>query len=130
MKAKHPATDKLWLFVEKCVAFGSSVSCSHFQRVSNAIRHVFVHETKSQVTNYLDDLVERYSSAVKTVLRNDRCFVRLPIQKGLLRFILDKIQDTYLWKNQPYLSSLFKAMITMGYFGLLRIGDDSQPSQY
>ena len=55
MKAKHPRTGKMRFFIEECVAFGSLISCSHYQRVSNALHHIFVFRTKSKVTNYLDD---------------------------------------------------------------------------
>ena len=46
-------------FVDKCLPFGSSVSCSHFQRVSNAICHIikFKSGLKHSITNYLDDFL-------------------------------------------------------------------------
>ena len=57
MKAYHPATGQLKFFVEKNLPFGSSISCSHFQRFSNSLRHIFEHQTGSwgSTVNYLDD---------------------------------------------------------------------------
>ena len=49
-------------------------------------------------------------------------YVRLPIQWGLIKLIADKIDETYLQdKNQTYLNFLYKAILMMGYFGLLRL---------
>ena len=36
MKAENPVDQKVYYFVDKCLPFGSSISCSHFQRFSNA----------------------------------------------------------------------------------------------
>ena len=40
MKAKHPKTGKIYYFVDKCLPFGSSISCAIFQAFSNAISHI------------------------------------------------------------------------------------------
>ena len=37
MKARHPIMKKWWYFVDKCLPFGSSISCAIFQAVSDAI---------------------------------------------------------------------------------------------
>ena len=57
MKAKNPAMNKWMFFVDKCLPFGSSVSCSHFQRVSNTIEHIFRKTSGSKANNYLDDFL-------------------------------------------------------------------------
>ena len=46
-------------FVDKCLPFGSSISCSHFQRFSNALKHIteFQIGHKDSITNYLDDFL-------------------------------------------------------------------------
>ena len=47
-------------FVEKCLPFGASISCSHYQRFSNALRYLLEHRTGNDgkaVTNYLDDFL-------------------------------------------------------------------------
>ena len=65
MKAKHPETKKEMIFVEKCLSFGASISCSHFQRFSNALRHIVEKKTRMPmtVTNYLDDFLFIATSA-------------------------------------------------------------------
>ena len=37
MKAVDPRTGEEFYFVYKCLPFGHSISCSHFQRFSNAL---------------------------------------------------------------------------------------------
>ena len=49
IKAEHPKNGKIYYFVDKCLPFGSSISCAHFQAVSDAIAH------KRKTINYLDD---------------------------------------------------------------------------
>ena len=55
MMAVHPVTGKKYYFVDKCLPFGSSISCAIFQEVSNAVAHVVSFETGEVVINYLDD---------------------------------------------------------------------------
>ena len=43
------------LFVDKCLPFGSSISCAHFQAFSNAVAHLVKHRTGKDLMNYLDD---------------------------------------------------------------------------
>ena len=62
MMAVNPTTGEKCYFVEKCLPFGSSISCSHFQRFSNALRHIHMFRTgqsekKKATTNYLDDFI-------------------------------------------------------------------------
>ena len=53
MRAQNP-TDKQWYyFVDKCMPFGSSISCAHFQAFSNAIAFVM----RKDLVNYLDDFL-------------------------------------------------------------------------
>ena len=40
MKAEDPKTVKFVHFINKCLPFGASISCTHFQRFSNALRHL------------------------------------------------------------------------------------------
>ena len=54
-------------------------------------------------------------------IRNNCIFTRLPIQKDLLRVILDTVQKSD--SDQPYLSRLYSALFSTAYFGLLRIGE-------
>ena len=55
-------------------------------------------------------------------LKND--IRKMPIRKGLLRIILTKTMNYYLQTlNQPYLSSLYRALFCTAYFGLFRVGE-------
>ena len=49
--------------------------------------------------------------------------MRLTIQKGLLRILLDKIDEYYLSRSQPYLAVMHKTITTTAYYGLLHIGE-------
>ena len=55
MTAQNPADGQWYYFVDKCMPFGASISCSHFQRFSNAIAHLVKYFTKKDNINYLDD---------------------------------------------------------------------------
>ena len=59
MKAQNPVTGEWVFFVDKCLPFGASISCAHFQRFSNALCHLIEHRTntRGRVTNYLDDFL-------------------------------------------------------------------------
>ena len=55
MKAQDPKTNKWFYFIDKCMPFGASISCSHFQRFSNAIAHIVKYYTRKDNINYLDN---------------------------------------------------------------------------
>ena len=55
MKAKHPMSGKTYYFVNKCLAFGSSISCCHCQIFSNGLQWIFQHRSGRKANNYLDD---------------------------------------------------------------------------
>lgn len=57
MKVMNPQDGKTYYFVDKCLPFGASISCSHFQRVSDSIQHIFKFRSKSDANNYLDDFL-------------------------------------------------------------------------
>ena len=57
MKAVNPADGKTYYFFDKAVPFGSSISCCHFQRVSNSIAHIVSYRIKKPLVNYLDDFL-------------------------------------------------------------------------
>ena len=71
LKAEDPRMGKTYYFIDKCLPFGSSISCSHFQRFSNALKHIAEYlwnkksgisaEDKEQfvhfIINYLDDFL-------------------------------------------------------------------------
>ena len=55
MAAKSPIDDKWYFFVDKCVLFGASSSCSHFQKVSDSLAYLTGIVNKRSPVNYLDD---------------------------------------------------------------------------
>ena len=55
MKARNPLDGKEYFFVDKCLPFGSSISCAIFQRFSNAVAYLMRHRTGKSLVNYLDD---------------------------------------------------------------------------
>ena len=59
MRAQHPCTGQWYYFIDKCLPFGASISCSHFQRFSNALKHIFEYQVGKTmvVTNYRDDFL-------------------------------------------------------------------------
>ena len=57
MKAKSPIDGKYYYFVDKALPFGASISCSHFQRVSNGIAHIIKYRARKANINYLDDFL-------------------------------------------------------------------------
>ena len=66
MMARDPNTNKKYYFADKNLCFGASISCSHFQRVSNCLCHIATYLTGIQesplrsrgvITNYLDDFL-------------------------------------------------------------------------
>ena len=67
LKARDPETGNWWFFIDKCLPFGASISCAHFQHFSNALR--FIVETIANrslltfITNYLDDFLFIYVTA-------------------------------------------------------------------
>ena len=55
LKAVHPVMGKTWWFVEKCLPFGSSISCAIFQAISDSITHTVSVKMQRPNVNYLDD---------------------------------------------------------------------------
>ena len=57
MKAESPLDQQTYFFFDKCLPFGGSISCAHFQLFSDAVAHIFTHATGRRVVNYLDDFL-------------------------------------------------------------------------
>ena len=55
MAASSPLDKNWYFFVDKCLPFGSSISCAHFQEFSNAIVWIVRYRTGQNLVNYLDD---------------------------------------------------------------------------
>ena len=54
MKAMHPISGQWSYFVDKCLPFGSSISCAIFQAISNAIAWIVEFRSRKPNVNYLD----------------------------------------------------------------------------
>ena len=68
MKAQSPLDGKIYYFVDKCLPFGASISCSHFQRFSNAVKHIVQWKTSKKLVNYMDDFL--FAALAKLVCNN------------------------------------------------------------
>ena len=68
MKAESPFDGKTYYFVDLCFPFGASISCSHFQGVSNAVAHLVKFRTKKDLVNYLDDYF--FVTMIKLICNN------------------------------------------------------------
>ena len=55
LKAVSPLDGRIYFFAEKALAFGTSISCSHFQRTSRALSHIVKFRTRRNNVCYLDD---------------------------------------------------------------------------
>lgn len=56
--------------------------------------------------------------------KNDRVIQRMPIKENMLVRIVRQVD--LMFHNQPYLSSLYRCMMVLGYFGMLRVGEMAQ----
>ena len=74
MKAKNLSTGTYMYFADKCLPFGSSVSCAQFTSFSEALRHLVEFATGKffRVTNYLDDFlfIEKDEESCNQMVRN------------------------------------------------------------
>ena len=56
--AQDPADGKWKFFVDKCLPFGASISCLHYQRFLNSLKHIVeIRIRRRSLTNYLDDFL-------------------------------------------------------------------------
>ena len=69
MKAVSPIDKKTYFFVDKCLPFGASISCSHFQRFSNAAAHIVMWRTQKNLVNYMDDF---FFAALRKLICNSQ----------------------------------------------------------
>lgn len=53
--------------------------------------------------------------------KNDRVIQRMPIKESMLVRIVRQID--LMFESQPYLNQLYRCMLVMGYFGMLRVGE-------
>ena len=63
IKPTQPETHKIFYFMDKCLLFGSSISCAIFQAISDAIAFIVQKRMKKENVNYLDDYL--FAAALK-----------------------------------------------------------------
>ena len=71
--------------------------------------------------NWQDSRILLNSLAKSCRLINDKVHTRMPINGNLLEIILFEIERMY--SDQYYLEILYKTILLLGYYGLLRIGE-------
>ena len=71
--------------------------------------------------HWQDDFCELGGIIKACRIQNDEVKIRLPINKGLLELIMFQLNTIY--DHQPYLEALYKAMIVLGYYGLMSVGE-------
>ena len=110
---------------EKTALFGAylvdnGIQSSTLKSYFSAIKHVL----KLDGYNWDDNRVLLSSLVRSCKLENDKVKTRLPIQKGLLEIILFEVERKYGGKSpQPYLIILYKAIFSLAYYGMLRVGE-------
>ena len=97
MMARNPQDDLWYFFVDKCLPFGASINCAHFQAVSDAIAFLVQFRPGKIVINYLDDyLFAHYHRSLcndqVTIFLEICSKIHLPVAEdklfGLLRYLL------------------------------------------
>ena len=69
LMAQDPNDGKWKFFIDKCLPFGASISCSHYQRFSNSLKHIMeVRIGRRSLTNYLDDFL--FAAITKLICDN------------------------------------------------------------
>ena len=54
---RSPFDNQGYFFINKCLPFGASINCAHFQEFSDAVAFIMQNKTKKQPINYLDDFL-------------------------------------------------------------------------
>ena len=102
LKARNPVDLKFYYFFDKCLPFGASISCSHFQRVSNGIAHIVSTRTGKKLVNYLHDYY--FAALVKLVCNGQ---------------IREFLQVCAVINFPIFLEKTFWAMTRMVFLGML-----------
>ena len=108
---------------ERVALFGAylveykNVKSTTLRSYISAIKHTL------KVDNYKwNDQMVWLNSLIRSCKKvNDTVYIRFPIHFKLLEMILFDVQRMY--RDQPYLSCLYKAIFTSAYYGLLRTGE-------
>ena len=76
MMAKNPISGRIYYFVDKCLPFRASISCSHFQHFSNCVAFLCYKKTGKKVNKYVDDF---FFAALMSALCNGSVYEFLNI---------------------------------------------------
>ena len=99
MMARHPKSKKKYYFVDKCLPFGSSISCAIFQTFSDAVTFVVTHKTGKDNVNYLDDFL--FVALLKKFCREQvKTFIEIC---GMINFPV-ALEKNYLGGHHHHLS--------------------------
>ena len=110
---------------EKTALFGAhladeGVQSSTLKSYFSAIKHIL------KLDGYVwNDRKALLSSLIRGChLQNDTVKIRLPIQKGLFEMLLFELERLYGVNNpQPHLEWMYKAMFSLAYYGMMRVGE-------
>ena len=80
LKCEHPITGKTYYFVDKCMPFGASISCSIFQEFSDSVAFLVKYRAHKPLVNYLDDY---FFAALRKLLCDSQVSVFLDICKDI-----------------------------------------------
>ena len=56
-------------------------------------------------------------------IKNDVVRTKLPVNKGMLSLLIQRVQSMYKKANQPYLALLFSTLLVTTYYGLFRVDE-------
>ena len=107
--------DRVLLYAAYLIDEG--IQSSTLRSYISAIRSIL----KSDDYKWDDSRIELTTVTKACKIKNDRVYTRLPIQKGFLELILFELGR--IFKNQPYLLILYRAMFALAYYGLMRVGE-------
>ena len=80
LKAISPFDSQIYYFVDKCLPFGSSISCALFQKILDAVAFLVTYRTRVALINYLDDFL--FISARRDAC-NQQLFTFLAVSKEI-----------------------------------------------
>ena len=107
--------DRIVLFIAHLIQ--NNKQASTVKSYISAIKAVLAED---KITLNQDDyLIKSLTRACK--LNNSNFRIQLPIQKGLLNILIKSTEWYFLDKGQVYLTSLYTAMLSTAYYGLLCI---------
>ena len=110
MKARSPIDGKIYYFIDKCLPFGASISCAHFQKVSNAIAFLVKYRTSKKVINYLDNYL--FAALMKLICNEQiRAFSNICQDIGMPVSPEKTVWETTLITFLGFLAELFRGML-------------------